>query len=109
MSGCSQIQPRSRTDHLVVFRRVIEKKSFTSVQTRVPFFTSGGAESLTPLKNAQASLSDANFLKEADGNFSTWLLHSSLNHKQMSDDLLKKYEEENVPDLRHTVYSTHVY
>ncbi len=48
------------------------------LQTSTPFFRSGGAESSTPLMNAQASLSEANFLKEADGNLSTWLLHSSL-------------------------------
>lgn len=44
----------------------------------VPLFVFGGAEGSAPLKKAQASFSDANFLKEADGNLSTWLLHSSL-------------------------------
>lgn len=44
----------------------------------VPLFVFGGAEGSAPLMKAQASLSDANFLKEADGNLSTWLLHSSL-------------------------------
>lgn len=44
----------------------------------LPFFTSGTGEGSTPLKNAQASFSHANFLKEAAGNLSTWLLHSSL-------------------------------
>lgn len=37
----------------------------------VPLFVCGGAEGSAPLTKAQASLSDANFLKEADGNLST--------------------------------------
>lgn len=37
----------------------------------VPLLVSGGAEGSAPLTKAQASLSDANFLKEADGNLST--------------------------------------
>ena len=52
------------------------------VWTSVPFFTTGGADSSTPLKNAQASFSEENFLKEADGNLSTWLLHSSLDQSE---------------------------
>lgn len=54
------------------------EEKIQSVWASVPAFSSGGAESSTPLTNAQASLSDANFLKEADGNLSTWILHSSL-------------------------------
>lgn len=36
-----------------------------------PALASGGAEGPEPRMKAQASLSDANFLKDADGNLST--------------------------------------
>lgn len=52
--------------------------SSSPVWTGSPVLWSGTTDGSSPLKNAQASRSDPNFLNDAAGNLSTWILHSSL-------------------------------